>query len=84
MTNKKLQTYRKELITSLEVAKKYRDKINPINSPLPDKDIYYIKEKIIKRVKTELTLRIEKDYENINLNLIEQEVDKSLKEAKIT
>ena len=31
--------YRKELITSFEIAKRYRDKINPVNMPLPEKDI---------------------------------------------
>ena len=43
-----------------------------------------IKEKIIKRVKAELSLRIEKGYENIDLDAVKQEIDKSLKEAKIT
>lgn len=75
--------YRKELINSFKIAKKYREKINPISSPLPDKDILYIKEKIIKRVKAELNLRINKGYENIDLNLVEQEVGKSLKETNI-
>lgn len=32
------EKYRKELITSFEVAKKYREKINPINTPLPIKE----------------------------------------------
>ena len=51
---------------------------------MPDKDSLYIKEKIIKRVKAELSLRIEKGYENIDLDAVEQEVDKRLKETKIT
>jgi len=38
--------YDKEFLASLEVAKRYRDKINPINTPLPGKDIAKIKEKI--------------------------------------
>jgi len=75
--------YRKELITSFEVAKKYREKINPVTSSLPDKDVLYIEEKIIKRVKAELNLRIERGYENIDLDAVEQEIDKSLREAKI-
>ena len=33
--------YEKELTTSFKIAKKYREKINPIDTPLPDKDIGY-------------------------------------------
>ena len=75
--------YRKELLASFEIAKKYREKINPINSPLPDRDIDYIKEKIIRRVKTELNLRIQKGYENIELSLVEKEVEVVLEKLKI-
>lgn len=75
--------YRKELIASFEMAKKYREKINPVNSILPDRDINYIRNKIINKVKTELNIRIKKGYENINLNLIEKEVDKVLEELKV-
>jgi len=67
-----------------DIAKKYRQKINPINSALPDRDIFYIKESIIRKVRTELLLRISKGYENINVNSIEEEVDKSLKAVSIT
>ncbi len=35
--------YEKELTTSLEIAKKYRAKINPVNNPLLDRDVRYIK-----------------------------------------
>ena len=75
--------YRKELITSLEIAKKYREKINPINRPLPRKDVEYIKTKIISRVKAELVIRMSKGYKNIDLALIEGLVDKTLKDADI-
>ncbi|MEK6926757.1 MAG: hypothetical protein AABW50_05775 [Nanoarchaeota archaeon] len=75
--------YRKELITSFEIAKSYREKINPIKVPLPEKDAFYIKNKIVKRVKAELKIRILKGYENINLNEIENEVGKALKELNI-
>jgi len=43
--------YSKELKVSLDKAKSYRGQINPLYSPLPDKDIVYIKDKIIKNVK---------------------------------
>ncbi len=75
--------YRKELITSFDIAKKYREKINPINEPLPEKDIFIIRNKIIKRVKSELLIRILKGYENIDLSRIENEVDKALREISI-
>ena len=75
--------YNKELLSSLEIAKRYREKINPINTVLPYKDMIYIKNKITNKVKAELLLRISKGYENINLNLIEELVDKYLKKTKI-
>ena len=76
--------YRKELITSFEVATRYREKINPVNRPLPDKDISYIRAKIINKVKAELITRISKGYKNINLDLIEEITNKALKDAKIS
>lgn len=75
--------YNKELLTSLEIAKRYREKINPINTVLPYKDITYIKDKITNKVKIELLLRISKGYKNIDLNLIEELVDKYLKKTKV-
>ena len=75
--------YNKELMTSLEIAKKYREKINTINTPLTDKDIDYIKTKITNKVRAELVLRISKGYENINLDLIEEFIDKALKDADV-
>ena len=76
--------YRKELITSLEVAKRYREKINPTNTPLPLRDIAYMRTKIINKVKTELMTRILKGYKNIDLSLIDDLVDKALKDVNIT
>lgn len=75
--------YNKELTNSLEIAKKYREKINPIGATLQAKDIDYIKDKILNKVRTELLLRISKGYTNIDLNLIEHLIDKTLKEMKI-
>ena len=75
--------YNKESLNSLEIAKKYREKINPINTPLPDKDIDYIKTKITNKVRAELMLRISKGYENINSDLIEELVDKALKNMNV-
>ena len=76
--------YRKELITSFEVATRYREKINPVNRSLPETDIEEIKRKIINKVNSELKLRINKGYENINLLLVDELVDKYLKEMKVS
>ncbi|MEX2017070.1 MAG: hypothetical protein WD876_01215 [Candidatus Pacearchaeota archaeon] len=75
--------YRKELITSFEIAKRYREKINPVNKPLPNKDVGYIRNKIINKVRAELMMRISKGYENIEFNLIEELVDTALKNTNI-
>ena len=79
----KINKYNKELSTSIEIAKKYRERINPTKTILPNKDVDYIKIKIVNKVKAELMLRISKGYKNINLNLIENMVDKVLKDLKI-
>lgn len=76
--------YDKEFIISLEIAKKYRTKINPINKPLPRKDIVKIKEKIKKKVDAELKLRISKGYTNINLELVEPIINELLSETNVT
>ncbi len=75
--------YNKELSISLDIAKKYRKKINPVNTPLPDKDICYIKQKIIRNVMAELKLRVSKGYQNIDLGLIDSTVDKLLRKTGI-
>jgi hypothetical protein len=75
--------YGQELNTSFKKAKDYREKINPVSSPIPEADIYYIKNKIIKKVKAGLNERIAKGYENIDLFSIELVVDSMLKEAGI-
>ena len=64
--------YNRELLSSLEIAKRYREKINPVNEPFQEKDISDIKRKIISKVNNELKLRISKGYENINLNAVEK------------
>ncbi len=58
--------------------------INPINRPLPDKDVEYIKNKIMNRVRVELMSRILKGYEGIDLSLIEGLTDRALKNSKIS
>lgn len=75
--------YSKELKVSLGVAKMYREKINPVNQALPDKDKAYIREKIIRKVKAELQLRISKGYENIDLSLVEASVENVLRDTSV-
>ncbi len=75
--------YRKESEESLNQAEQYRNKINPISSPLQEKDIEYIKNKLINKVKAKLLTRIEDGYKNISLNLVEKLVENKLKEMNI-
>ena len=75
--------YSKEIKTSWEIAKEYREKINPKATILPEKDAEEIKAKVAKKVKNELLLRISKGYKNINHNLIEPEINNALISLKI-
>jgi|SRR3989344_3293384 len=77
------EVYSKEIKNSLDIAKKYREKINPLDKILPVHDIKNVREKIIRKVKAELNLRISKGYTNINLSLVEEFVDNILKELKV-
>lgn len=74
--------YRKELINSFKIAKKYRDMINPKNK-LPERDILYIKDKVFRRVRSELLVRINKGYEGIDLNAINEEIGSVLSETEV-
>ena len=73
--------YDKEFLNSIEIAKKYREKINPIDNKLPDSS--EIKEAIIKKVNNELKIRISKGYKNIDLSLVEPTTNEILSELKI-
>src|SRR3989344_8431761 len=59
--------YGKELLNSVEIARKYREKINPINRPLPEKDIEYIKNKVISKVNSRVSVTLEKRIKTFNL-----------------
>ncbi|MDO8508991.1 MAG: hypothetical protein Q7S27_04885 [Nanoarchaeota archaeon] len=74
--------YRKEMINSFQIAKKYRDMINP-KEKLPEKNIAYIRDKILRKVKGELLIRVNKGYENIDLDKVEEEIDQVLEEMKV-
>jgi hypothetical protein len=77
------EKYVKEVKNSWEIAKNYREKINPANRSLPFHDIEEIKRKVISNVNSELKLRIDKGYKNINLALVEEFIDKDLKELGV-
>jgi hypothetical protein len=75
--------YEKESATSFNTAKKYREKINPALDVLPEKDVDYIKARVMNRVTAELQSRIAKGYKGIDLWKIEQFVDKKLEELNV-
>ncbi len=75
--------YNKEFSISLEIAKSYREKINPKNIVFHGKEIKDIKDRIIKKVRAELNLRISKGYENIDIELIGPTVNKVLKKTRV-
>jgi hypothetical protein len=75
--------YNKEILNSWNIAKIYREKINPINSILHSKDTEEIEKRIIQRVKSELLIRISKGYKNINIEEVEKFVKEALREMKI-
>jgi hypothetical protein len=77
------KVYTKEMKNSFEIAKAYREKINPTDKVLPLYDIEELKQRVINKVKAELNLRIVKGYQNIKLSLVEEFVDTYLKELKI-
>jgi len=77
------QKYNKELRNSWDIAKHYREKINPKDATLPTKDIEEIKRKLIIRVSSEMSIRISKGYKNLNLTDVEPEVVRAIKELKI-
>ena len=77
------ERYNKEVKNSWEIAKKYREKINPADKSLPGMDADYIKKKVTNKAKTELKLRIERGYENISLFLVEEFVEKAMKELAV-
>ena len=82
--NKELASrYKKERDNLIVISEKYRHNINPISDILPDKDIEYIKSKVKNKIKSELSSRIKKGYRNINLNIIEELIEKYLRAVKV-
>ena len=78
-----ISKYRREIKTSFEVAKQYRQKINPAHACLPEKDIGYIKRRVMNKVRAEVALRIAKGYANLQDVSVEEQTEKALRELKI-
>lgn len=77
------EKYVKEMKNSWEIAKRYREKINPINFPLPERDTEEIKRKVMTRVNAELRAREKRGYENINFALVDEFVEEALKDMNV-
>lgn len=74
--------YLKEINNSWEISKRYREKINPVDRPLPQEDIEQLKKKVIQKVKADVQTRISYGYKNLNADLIEPLVEEALKELE--
>lgn len=75
--------YDKESLVSYEVAKRYREQINPLQRCLSEKDAEEIKEEVMRRARQELQTRISKGYRDIDIALVEPVLQKLMKELKI-
>ena len=74
--------YTKEIERDIDIALKYRNRINPVNRLLPQRDSKEIRGSILLKVKAELLKRIDKGY-NVDLTKIDEEIDNFLKEQKV-
>ncbi len=77
------QSYKNEIKNSLTIAKSYRGRIHPLDNALPSHDNREVRDKIIREVRTKLGRRMAKGYDNIDISLIEDFVDKALKDMKV-
>lgn len=75
--------YDKESLHSVEIAKRYREQINPLQRALLDIDAEEIKAEVQKRARNELLLRISKGYRGIELNDVEPVLEKLLQKLNI-
>lgn len=72
--------YTKEIERDVDISLKYRNQINPICRPL--KEAEEIRNKILLKVRAELMKREHKGY-NLDYSLVEEELDKFLRECKV-
>lgn len=76
-------SYESEIKNSFDLALKYREKINPVNVPLPLKDIIAIKNKVNQKVTAELRKRDRIGYKNIDFLIIDKTIEEILDKSKI-
>ena len=74
--------YTKEIERDIDIALKYRNRINPANRLLPQRDSKEIRESILLKVKAELLKRVDKGYK-VDLSKIDGEIDNFLKEQNV-
>jgi|SRR3989344_9159590 len=74
--------YTKEIERDVDIALKYRDRINPANKPLPKMDSKEIRDSIMSNVKAELLKRIDKGYD-VDFSKIDEEIDNFLREQNV-
>ena len=74
--------YTKEIERDIDIALKYRNRINPANRLLPQRDSKEIRDRILLKVKAELLKRADKGY-SVDLSKIDEEIDNFLKEQNV-
>ncbi|MBI3035784.1 hypothetical protein HYY71_05675 [Candidatus Woesearchaeota archaeon] len=74
--------YAKEIERDIDIALKYRNRINPASRLLPQQDSKEIRESILLKVKAELLKRVDKGYK-VDLSKIDGEIDNFLKEQNV-
>ncbi|MBI4139393.1 hypothetical protein HY483_00340 [Candidatus Woesearchaeota archaeon] len=75
--------YLEEVRTSLKSAKKYREKVNPINTVFQRIEAENLKIIIQRKVEKKLHKRIAKGYKDIAIGTVEENVVKILQELKV-
>jgi len=73
--------YKKERSASYHISERNRKCINPKNAPLKDHD--FIRKRITCKVRSELILKIDKGYSNIDLDRVDEFVDMYLLKLKV-
>lgn len=74
--------YVKEIERDIDIALKYRWKINPAKRALPQNDGEEIRKKILLKVNAELQKRIDKGY-NVDISLADEEINIFLEDQNV-
>jgi hypothetical protein len=75
--------YANEASNSIEKARSYRERINPVDEPLAEKDATEIRARVIRSATAELKARIVKGYREVNLEPAARVTEQMLIELKI-